>query len=286
MPEGDTIRRLADRINKRFAGERVRQCFPRHPRIVHLDLVGSRLESADAVGKHLLVRFDETTLHAHLQMDGRWRLGRRTTEPAWRRRLELQMDTGWLTAIDMPVLEAVPTSAEPSIIGYLGPDLCGPSEPDLDAVETRILRQPELPLAGALLDQRSVAGFGNVYAVEVPFICGVSPFQAVASIEGLDQLLRVGAALIRTNATRGPRNTTGRRLDTSQHWVYGGRGQPCPICATTLRGLSETISPWGRVTTWCPTCQPDTEVARVDQDRWRRLLALHPAARSLSRSTP
>ena len=87
MPEGDTIRRLAERINTRFAGQRVQRCVTRDPRLVGVDLAGAVLLEADASGKHLLVRFDDgRTLHAHLRMDGSFRVGPAATEPAWRRR--------------------------------------------------------------------------------------------------------------------------------------------------------------------------------------------------------
>ena len=88
--------------------------------------------------------------------------------------------------------------------------------------------------------------------------------------------------MIRVNARRGPQNTTGRKLHLDDHWIYPKRGRPCPICATRLVGWTEQQSPWRRVTTWCPSCQPlVTAPARrtVDIDRARRLLALHPARR-------
>ena len=106
-----------------------------------------------------------------------------------------------------------PTADEERIVGHLGPDLCGAEPPDLDEVTARLQREPDVPLAGALLDQRNVAGFGNLYAIELPFIVGVSPNQPVGSVDGLGGLVAFGTALIRTNAARGPQNTTGRRLN-------------------------------------------------------------------------
>ena len=106
------------------------------------------------------------------------------------------------------------------MVGHLGPDLCGPDEPDVEEVTDRLRRAPDAALATALLEQRNVAGFGNVYAIEVPFIVGVSPNQLVGTIDGLQSLVGVGVALIRTNAERGPQNTTGRRLNTPDHWIY------------------------------------------------------------------
>lgn len=287
MPEGDTVRRLAERIGSRFAGELCRRSIVRDPRITHLDLSGVSLIEADAVGKWLLLRFDDgRTVYGHLRMDGRWDLGRRSSAPEWRRRLEVEFESGWMTAVDMPLIGVVATADEDDVVGHLGPDLCGPAVPDIDDIVGRLGRDPDRPLAGALLDQRNVAGFGNVYAVEVPFICGISPFQPVGSVEHLDLVVRAGSALIRTNAERGPQNTTGRRLRDSHHWVYGRRRQPCPWCSTTLLGMGEDATPWQRVTTWCPSCQPDVESRHVDLARIERALALHPARRRFPVETP
>ena len=280
MPEGDTIRRLAERINRRFAGERCERSVTRDPRLVHVDFAGTVLREADAHGKHLLIRFDDgRTLFAHLLMDGSFTVGPASTESAWRRRVELWMETGRLTGIDVPVLGIVRTVDEDQVVGHLGPDLCGPELPDLDDVVERIGERPEAPLAGALLDQRNVAGFGNVYAVELPFVVGVSPNQPAGSVEGLPGLLGLGAAVIRTNAARGPQNTTGRKLQVADHWIYGRRGRPCPLCGSRLDGWDERDSPWRRVATWCPTCQAVEPMRVVDLERARRLLALHPARR-------
>ncbi len=280
MPEGDTIRRLAGRIDQRFAGQQCERCVTRDPRLVGVDLAGSTLTSAEAVGKHLFIRFDNGyTLHSHLRMTGSWTVGPTATEPDWRRRIELWMETGRLTGVDLPVVDLLATAHEDEIVGHLGPDLCGAELPDLDEVVDRMVSRPEVPLATALLDQRNVAGFGNVYAVEVPFITGVSPNQHVGTIERLEALVGVGAALIRTSAERGPQNTTGRRLNTADHWIYARRGRPCPVCGTTLDGYEERESPWGRVSVWCPNCQRLGTSRAVDAARLTKLMALHPARR-------
>jgi endonuclease VIII len=171
---------------------------------------------------------------------------------------------------------------ESHVIGHLGPDLCGPEVPDLDEVVERLQREPAAALATALLDQRNVAGFGNIYVIEVPFIAGVSPNQPIGTIDGLEHLVGLGTALIRTGAERGPQNTTGRRLDTADHWIYGRRGRPCSICATTLDGWAERDSPWRRVSVWCPSCQRMDGTRRADAARITKLMALHPARRQPS----
>lgn len=278
VPEGDTIRRLAERISDRFLGQRCTRSIARDPRITHLDLVGSTLAEVDAVGKWWLLRFDDgRTVYGHLRMDGRFDLGRRSSAPEWQRRLELEMQNGWMTAVDMPIIGVVPTAREQMIVGHLGPDLCTTEPPDIDAITARLRSNGDRPLAGALLDQRNVAGFGNVYAVEVPFIAGVSPHQPVDSIDDLDALVAAGSALIRTNMERSHRNTTGRKLHTTNLWVYGRQRRPCPWCSTTLRGASAREAPWERVSTWCPSCQAVEAQRTVDTARIERSLILHPA---------
>jgi endonuclease-8 len=280
MSEGDTIRRLAQRIERRFAGQRCQRCVTRDPRLSGVDFAGAVLRQADARGKHLLLRFDDgRTLFAHLRMDGSFTVGPAATEPAWRRRVELWMEDGRLTGVDVPILGVVATANEDEVVGHLGPDLCGPDLPDLDEVLARMVAAPAEPLGAALLDQRNVAGFGNAYAVELPFIVGVSPNQPVGRIDGLASLLALGTAVIRANVSLGPQNTTGRRLQVSDHWLFGGRHRQCPICSASLERWTERDSPWRRASTWCPACQPLEPRRAVDLDRARRLLALHPARR-------
>ena len=281
MPEGDTIRRLAARINDRFEGDRVERSEFRDPRLAGLDLVGRVLLDADAYGKHLFVRFDDgRSLHAHLLMTGSFAVGPESSEPVWKRRVELWLERGRLTAESVPVLAIVPTGEEPKLVEHLGPDLCSPSgAPDPVVVAERMATTPEAPFAGAMLEQRHVAGFGNVYANEVPFIAGVSPFQPIGSITGLDAAIGVGVALIRTNADRGPQNTTGRRLPTDARWVHGGGRRPCPVCGTRLEYRAGRETPWERSITWCAGCQPLAEARTVDLDRVHRLIALHPATK-------
>ena len=283
MPEGDTIHRLAARVNAGLAGQVCTTCVTRDPRLVGVDLVGSTLVDAVAVGKHLLVRFSdriERTLHIHLGMDGRVLIVSEMRGAAWRRRIELGFGERTMIGLDLPVVELIPTSMESSVVGHLGPDLSTgvAAAPAGD----RLVSDPGAPLAGALLDQRNLAGLGNVFAVEVPFIVGVDPHQAVGSIDRLDIVVDVAAALIGWSTANGVRNTTGRRLHAPDHWVYGHAGSPCPLCGTRLRGESADNSPWRRVTVWCPSCQPVRPLATVDQTRISRLLRLHPALRSLN----
>ena len=282
MPEGDTLRRLAGRINARFAGHRITRSVTRDPRIATVELRDRVLQDADAYGKHLFVRFDDgRSLHAHLLMTGSFEIGSPSREPQWKRRVELWLDNGRLTGISVPLLDVIATADEHTITDPLGPDLCATAgPPDIQAVTTRLAREAAAPIAGALLDQRNVAGFGNVYANDLPFVTGINPYQPVGSIEGLVDLVAIGTAMIRANAVNGPLNTTGRKLGTSDHWVHGtGRGR-CPVCGATLSYRDADSTPWRRSITWCPACQPlEANGVGVDLARARKLIALHPAVR-------
>lgn len=281
MPEGDTLRRLATSITERFAGDRVVRSTMRDPRLVGVDMSGTVLVDADAYGKHLFVRFDDgRSLHAHLLMTGSFTVGRQSREPEWKRRVDLVLERGPLVGEAVPLLGVMRTADEHLVTDPLGPDLCRPAgPPDAAEVASRILDSPDAPLSGAMLDQRNVAGFGNIYANDVPFIVGVSPFQAVGTIDGLADAISVGTALIRVNARRGPQNTVGRRLATDARWMHGTGRRPCPVCGDRLRYGSERETPWRRSITWCPTCQPELDRARVDLARTARLIGLHPAVK-------
>lgn len=281
MPEGDTLRRLANRINDRFAGQLVEKSVMRDPRIATVDFAGCTLVGADAYGKHLFIRFDDgRTLHAHLLMTGSFEVGHPSRESEFRRRVELWLGDGRLTGVAVPLLGVIPTTGEQEITDALGPDLCATAgPPDIAEIVQRLQREGSVPLAGAMLDQRHVAGWGNVYVNDVPFLFGVNPMQAVGTVAGLDALVEIGTALIRVNARRGPQNTTGRQLHTDQRWVHGAGRRPCPMCGARLAYRPGETTPWQRSITWCPNCQPPRDTTRADAARARRMIALHPAVK-------
>jgi endonuclease-8 len=213
-------------------------------------------------------------------MDGKFKVNRPSTAPEWKRRVELRLESGSIVGEAVPVLELIPTADEHTLIDHLGPDLCARSGgPDPAEVVVRLVSDPDRPLTGALLDQRNVAGFGNVYGNDVPFIVGVNPFQPVGTVDGLASLVGIGTALIRVNARLRVQNTTGKRLATDARWMHGVGRRPCPVCGNRLRYRPERESPWQRSITWCETCQPLMERASVDLRRVGHLIGLHPAVR-------
>jgi formamidopyrimidine-DNA glycosylase len=206
-------------------------------------------------------------------------LGSRTNTPEWRRRFELEFDSGVITGIDVPKLDLIRTRSEERRLAHLGPDLCGVYD-HAEAVR-RVEQAVDVPLTGAMLDQRLIAGFGNIYAVEVPFICGISPLQRVGSIEDVDSVIAVGAALIRTNARLGPQRTVGRASQSINQWVLPRERRRCPICGDALSRHSGSQSPWRRRFATCPSCQPIEETTTVNLTRVHSLLEDHPAIKML-----
>ncbi|MGY0231728.1 zinc finger domain-containing protein [Longispora urticae] len=211
-------------------------------------------------------RFEETrsasrstrllTLHSHLRMDGVWRV--HAPGERWNARPEHQIRVALSTADGVAVgyhlhdLDLVPTADEHLLVGHLGPDTLGPDWDEAEAVR-RLAAQPGTPVAEALLDQRNLAGIGNVYKAEVLFLRGVWPWTPVGAVADLPALVRLARRLLLANRDRSTRSTTGslRRGETSH--VYGRAGAPCRRCGTRIR--SDTAG--DRITYWCPHCQPE-----------------------------
>src|SRR5690349_1519622 len=131
MPEGDTVWRTATRLHKALAGAEVVLCDLRFPSLATLDLRGATTLEVVSRGKHLLHRFDQgVTLHSHLKMEGQWRVETPVDTSRWLRRDDLRAAVGtasWSAlGLRLGLLEAVPTSAEDTVVGHLGPDLLGP----------------------------------------------------------------------------------------------------------------------------------------------------------------
>ena len=269
MPEGDTIRRLAERINRRFAGERCQRCVTRDPRLVHVDFAGAVLREADARGKHLLIRFDDgRTLFAHLRMDGSFTVGPAATRAG-------VAAAGRAVDGGRPAHRRRRAGARRRRHGRRGPTSSATSGPTSAArrcpTSTRSLERmaerPDEPLAGALLDQRNVAGFGNVYAVELPFVAGVSPNQPVGTVDGLAELLGLGRG--GDPHQRRPWPAEHDRPAAARRRPLDLRPPRPPVPAVRrprLDGWDERDSPWRRVA----DVVPDVPADRTPPGRRRR----------------
>jgi len=264
MPEGDSVHQLATMLRPVLGGrELVRSDF-RVPRYATVDLSGEVVESVESRGKHLLIRTPQVTVRTHLKMEGEWRVyapGERWTKPAHRARLVLTTAEAEAVGFDLGEVEVVPRADEPAMLAHLGPDVLGADWDAATAVE-RLAASPEVPLAVALLDQRNLAGLGNVYVNELCFLRGIRPHHHVGEVADLAGVVALGRRLIVANRDRRARVTTGVDRRGQRLWVYGRGGEPCRRCRTPIeRGelgrerVDAITDPQERVVFWCPNCQ-------------------------------
>lgn len=260
MPEGDTVWLTAHRLHSALAGRVLTRCDLRVPDLATVDLRGASVTEVVARGKHLLTRLEDGhTLHSHLKLDGSWyvcRAGKRPGRyPDHMIRLQLG-NAEWLaTGYRLHDLRLIATTAEGGLIGHLGPDLLGPDwDPD-DAV-ARLLGDPATAIGEALLDQRNLAGIGNVYKCEVLFIEHTHPWTPVGEVADLRRMVATAHRLMRANRDHPEQSTTGLLARGRQHWVYQRAGEACLRCRAPIRCAEQGSPPRQRVTYWCPTCQP------------------------------
>jgi len=260
MPEGDTVYLTARQQHDALAGRVLTASDFRVPAFATLDLSGQTVHEVVSRGKHLLHRIGELTVHSHLKMEGAWRLfrrGERWTRPAHQARAVLTAGDTQSVGFELGVLEVLPTSEEERVIGHLGPDLLGPGWGSTDAAEAtrRIADDASVPVFTALLDQRNMAGVGNVYANELCFVRGVLPTRPVGEVDDVPALVDLAHRMLMANRARWTRSTTGDLRAGRRAWVYGRTGRPCLRCGTTLAGGELGREGQERVVSWCPSCQ-------------------------------
>jgi endonuclease-8 len=282
MPEGDTIFRAARSMHRVLAGHPVTRFETAYAHLdrVNVDtpIVGRTIEQIKSAGKHHLIVFSgDLILRTHMRMNGSWHLYRHG-EKWWRgpQAMRVRIDTAdWVAvAFNVPVAEFV-TPKELSTtdpVAKLGPDLLGATF-DRDEAVRRLIASGHQAIALSLLDQRLVAGIGNVYKSEVLFLSGVNPFTPAsavprATLEGMMELAR---RLLKDNVLEGAsgqiqtfRNLrqTNRSMDPDQNlWVYGRIGKPCRKCGTPIEMKKMGIE--ARSTYWCPGCQPESQQSTV-----------------------
>jgi endonuclease VIII len=259
VPEGDTLFRTAAGLRPHLVGRTVTAARAAGPGAVPQvqRIVGQQISAVESLGKNLLIRFDNgLELRTHLRMNGTWhryRPGERWRRPPGRARLVLEVPGAVAVCFDAPVVELFETRAEtvhPSL-SRLGPDLLAP---DFDAREAlRRLRAPErasTEIGVALLDQRAMAGIGNIWKNETLWEERVSPFDRVGDLddETLGRLIARARELL--NASAHDRANTARRPIQ----VHRRAGRPCRRCRTPIASTQQgTDVP--RTTYWCPTCQ-------------------------------
>lgn len=204
MPEGDTVWLAGQRLHDALAGDvLVRSDLP-VPSLATVDLAGQTVVEVVPRGKHLLTRLSGgLTLHTHFRMDGSWHLyrpgDRWTGGPQWQVRAVLETASWQAVGYRLPVVGLLASSDEDSVVGHLGPDVLGPDW-DRDLAVERLLAEPDAEVGMALLDQRNLAGLGNLYRCEVLFLQGLTPWVRVADVRDLPALVatRVGGCCWRT----------------------------------------------------------------------------------------
>lgn len=258
MPEGDTIRKLANRLEGLLVGERISYAWDR--RHGEIDkLVGERVMDADARGKHLLITMSGGwTYRVHLSIGGRCRCKDRDDAPPPTRWATLVLDTDahrtvvWKTS-RVDLMRTAHVRAAPGI-RTLGPDLLA-VDCDLDQVlrRARAVGNRSRAIGEILQDQRIAAGIGNVVRVEALYLARVNPWRPIEELS--DDTLRAcfenAQAILKRSVATGRRDTTSRGGE--RYFVYGRTSRPCLTCGTKI--LQERQGELARVTQHCPRCQ-------------------------------
>jgi endonuclease-8 len=257
MPEGDTIHYAANRMRPVLEGVAPETVRTPHPRF-GADRWPERLEgrtvtSVDAHGKHLFLRFeDELTLHSHLRMTGSWGIhpkGRRWKRNPRRAWLVLETPKIDVVQFDGPVLELMTESRTrfDRRLNLLGPDII--REDWDEAAFLRRLREddPTRGIGDALLDQRILAGIGNLWKVEGCWLAQIDPWRPIRDVSDAEARRIVAEVQPRM------RESARTGMQANYKVIYGKTGQPCPRCGTKLRGRGQGDD--NRITFWCPGCQ-------------------------------
>jgi endonuclease VIII len=271
VPEGDTIFRVARALNRALAGRTVTVFESVFPALTRIDedrpLVGRTIEAVSSRGKHLLMAFSGgLTLHTHMRMNGSWHLYR-PGEPWQRPRRDMRIVVGTdafvAVGFNVPVAELLtPRELERhDSLSRLGPDVA--AAPDADDMLRRMRLHDHDAIADVLLNQRVVAGIGNVLKSETLFMAGIHPFATAGSLsdETLRRLIGTAGHLMAMNTkprTRADDRAFGRRTTNSldpnrKLWVYGRAGKPCLTCGATIEMRKTGLA--ARTTFWCPQCQ-------------------------------
>ena len=260
MPEGDTLRRTAAGLAPHLVGRVVTGARAPVGGAQVDRIVGATVRSVEAVGKNLLIRFDNgLELRTHLRMNGSWhryRPGEPWQRPASRARLVIEVPSAVAVCFDAPVVELFETRAEAihPTLRALGPDLLDDAWDDRRAADARArLRDRSgapTTISEALLDQRAVAGIGNIWRNETLFAERVWPWRLVADLDDatLDRLVATARRFLRASV--------GVRPGRAPLAVYGRAGRPCRRCGTPIRAAVHSAR-LPRTTYWCPTCQPE-----------------------------
>ncbi|MBV9092124.1 MAG: Fpg/Nei family DNA glycosylase [Mycobacteriaceae bacterium] len=254
MPEGDTVWHTAAMLRDGLAGKALTRCEVRVPAFATIDLSETTVDEVISRGKHLFIRAGGASIHSHLKMDGSWRVAgpdrRRWRDNDHRVRIILETTDVQAVGIELGMLEILDRRHDMSVVAHLGPDLLGDDwNPSVAAAN--LTAEADRPIAAALLDQRVMAGIGNVYCNELCFVSGHLPTSPVREVTDPVRLVSRAHDMLMANRWRWNRTTTGNRRLGQELWIYGRRGKPCRRCGT----LIESDGGAERVSYWCPSCQ-------------------------------
>jgi endonuclease VIII len=250
MPEGDTVWHTAETLRQALGGRTLTRCDVRVPRFATADLTGQVVDEVYSRGKHLFIRVGPASIHSHLKMDGSWRVTSRAVRNDHRIRIILEAGDIRAVGIDLGVLEILDRAHDGDAVAHLGPDLLG-ADWDPQVAATNLTARPDRPIAEALLDQRVLAGIGNVYCNELCFVSGRLPSAPVSAVSDPHRLVSRARDMLWANRYRWNRCTTGDTRAGRQLWVYGRAGQSCRRCGTRI----DYDDSGERVAYWCPACQ-------------------------------
>jgi endonuclease-8 len=256
MPEGDTVFHTAAALREALVGQTLTRCDVRVPKYATTDVSGHVVDDVLSRGKHLFIRVGPTSIHSHLKMDGSWRVfpSGRTPRPSHKIRILLEAGDIAAAGIDLGVLEVLDRGHDMDAVAHLGPDLLGP---DWDAARAaaNLAADPDRPIAAALLDQRVLAGVGNVYCNELCFLFGRLPTSPVSGLADPVRVVTRARDMLWANRLRWTRTTTGNSRPGRQLWVYGRGGEACRRCGTPILRAGQSEQTGERVSYWCPSCQ-------------------------------
>jgi endonuclease-8 len=252
MPEGDTVWHTATILRDALAGKALTRCDIRVPRYATVDLTGQVVDEVVSRGKHLFIRVGSASIHSHLKMDGSWKVNPVSKPSRAGHRIRIILEAGEVQAagIDLGVLEVLERGRDREAVAHLGPDLLG-ADWDPHVAAANLIAEPDRPLAETLLDQRVMAGIGNVYCNELCFVAGHRPTTPVSRVKDPLRLVQRVRDMLWLNRSRWDRTTTGDTRRGRELWVYGRAGLPCRRCGT----LIESDSSGERISFWCPVCQ-------------------------------
>jgi endonuclease-8 len=248
MPEGDTVWHTAAALRRALVGRTLTRCDIRVPRFAIVDLTGHPVDDVLSRGKHLFIRVGPASIHSHLKMDGSWRVTTRASDH--RVRILLEAGDIRVLGIDLGILEILDREHDGDVVAHLGPDLLG-GDWDPRVATTNLMAQPQRAIAEALLDQRVLAGIGNVYCNELCFVSGLRPTASVSAVAEPTRLVSLAREMLWANRFRWDRTTTGNTRAGRRLWVYGRAGRPCRRCGSAI--VSDDTGE--RVSFWCPSCQ-------------------------------